>query len=408
MGRIVGLALLLVSSVAFAQNSVAYRLGPGAQMTCSTGVPTHISTRGALWCKSTDSNKLYYTDPSGTSTALGAGGGGSSTLSGAYAAGSSTANSILTLDSTRGPLVLRDNASTIGALLQVQNSGGTTSYLAITGNSTQQIKSAQADGAGNVGTRVDTTTTYASGKIFQLMTNATEKWSWQAAQHNMPANAILSAASAATNTTSTTITTNVAEGASSAGLRINNAQTLASGQLLQLANNGTTLLTVKPSASDGVRLTGGAAYSVLDSTNGAIMGWNSNCFQVGSTVSPCSDLLAPLGTTGQRWNGLYNGGPLSGKYTTQSGTTYTVLAGDFIVGLTNTAARAVTLPAASAYLTGQLLLVKDEAGTAATGNITITRAGTDTIDGGASLVINSNKGKAGFYSDGVSKWFQVF
>jgi hypothetical protein len=358
-----------------------------------------------------DTGGIAYSVFNGTPTAIGSG-GGAGTLSATYAAGVSTASSIMALDATRGAVVVRDNASTIGAVLQVQNSGGSTSYLAITGNSTQQIKSAQADGAGNVGVRVDTTTTYASGKIFQIMTNASEKWSWQTATMNLPANATLSAASAATNTTSVTITTNVAEGASSAGLRINNAQTLSSGQLLQLANNGTALLTVKPSASDGVRFTGGSAYMVVDSTNGAILGWNSNFVQLGSTFSPGSDLLVSLGAAGQRWNGVYSGGALAAKYNTQSGTTYTVLASDHYVGLTNTAARTVTLPAANAFMAGQMLWIKDEACTAATGNVTTNRAGADTIvttaTGATSLVINTNGGKIGLVSDGVSKWFQVF
>lgn len=68
------LAALLIPAVAAAQNDVAARVGPGVQMTCGPNPPTHVSTRGALWCKSTDSNKLYYTDPAGTSgPAAGAG-----------------------------------------------------------------------------------------------------------------------------------------------------------------------------------------------------------------------------------------------------------------------------------------------------------------------------------------------
>ena len=67
----------------------------------------------------------------------------------------------------------------------------------------------------------------------------------------------------------------------------------------------------------------------------------------------------------------------------QTGTAYTVVAGDAgdIIGLTNTAARIITLPAASSFPIGRPVLIKDEAGTAATGNITINRTGSDTIDG---------------------------
>jgi lysophospholipase L1-like esterase len=59
-----------------ADNSTAFRVGPGVQMTCSATAPNKISTRGMLWCKSTDGDKLYYTDPSDVSTAVGSGGGG--------------------------------------------------------------------------------------------------------------------------------------------------------------------------------------------------------------------------------------------------------------------------------------------------------------------------------------------
>lgn len=73
---LVALAALAAPLAAHAQNSIAYRLGPGAQMTCVTGTPSRISTRGVFWCKSTDANKLHYTDPSGTDIALGVGGVG--------------------------------------------------------------------------------------------------------------------------------------------------------------------------------------------------------------------------------------------------------------------------------------------------------------------------------------------
>jgi hypothetical protein len=244
------------------------------------------------------------------------------------------------------------------------------------------------------------------------ITNRYALW-LQGGNLGMAANtAVANSAQAATNTTALTLTTNVADGASSVGLLVNNSTSLVNGQLLQLANAGTTLLTVKPSASDGVRMTGGSAYVVVDSTNGAILGWNSNYVQLGSTFSPGSDLLVSLGAAGQRWNGVYSGGALAAKYNTQSGTTYTVLASDHYVGLTNTAARTVTLPAANAFMAGQMLWIKDEACTAATGNVTTNRAGADTIittaTGATSLVINTNGGKIGLVSDGVSKWFQVF
>jgi len=85
---------------------------------------------------------------------------------------------------------------------------------------------------------------------------------------------------------------------------------------------------------------------------------------------------------------------------------YTLLGGEQLVAVTSTgAARAITLPAASTVPLGMPLTIKDEGGGAATNNITIGRAGSDTIDGATSKVINTNYGFVRLYSDGVSKWF---
>lgn len=93
----------------------------------------------------------------------------------------------------------------------------------------------------------------------------------------------------------------------------------------------------------------------------------------------------------------------------QSGTTYTIVAADFgkIVGLSNTAARTITLVAANSVPAGFIVWFKDEAGTASTGNITINRVGADTIDGATSVVINQDFQVTGLYSDGTSAWFVI-
>lgn len=79
---------------------------------------------------------------------------------------------------------------------------------------------------------------------------------------------------------------------------------------------------------------------------------------------------------------------------------------DDILAITSTgAARAVTLPAASTAPAGQQFTVKDEGGGATANNITITRAGSDVIDGATTYVLDANYEAVTFYSDGVSKWF---
>ena len=93
----------------------------------------------------------------------------------------------------------------------------------------------------------------------------------------------------------------------------------------------------------------------------------------------------------------------------QSGTTYTVQTTDegLIVGLSNVAARTITLPAANTMTPGQIVWIKDEAGTAATANVTINRAGADTIEGATSYVLNVNYSSIGLYSNGTATWFTI-
>jgi hypothetical protein len=85
---------------------------------------------------------------------------------------------------------------------------------------------------------------------------------------------------------------------------------------------------------------------------------------------------------------------------------YTLAGNEDTVAVTSTAAaRTITLPAAASVSEGRMFVVKDESGGAGSNNITIARAGSDTIDGASSLVISTNYGIVRLYSDGVSKWF---
>lgn len=77
-----------------------------------------------------------------------------------------------------------------------------------------------------------------------------------------------------------------------------------------------------------------------------------------------------------------------------------------VVRKASAAATAVTLPTVSgAKDNGRTVVVKDGKGDAGTNNITITDPSAQTIDGGASLVISANYGKATLCYDGAgSKW----
>jgi hypothetical protein len=72
---------------------------------------------------------------------------------------------------------------------------------------------------------------------------------------------------------------------------------------------------------------------------------------------------------------------------------------------TMSASRAVTLPAASAYPTSRELIIADESGTVdGTNTLVVTRAGSDTINGATTSVINTAYGTVRLRSDGTSKW----
>lgn len=101
------------------------------------------------------------------------------------------------------------------------------------------------------------------------------------------------------------------------------------------------------------------------------------------------------------WNVL-----ITGQRSPISDTNYTATQGDSVIAYTSlTAARTVTLPAASAYPTGTRLTIVDESGNCSGAlTIGITRAGADTINGATSLTLNQARAFASIESDGVSKW----
>lgn len=89
-----------------------------------------------------------------------------------------------------------------------------------------------------------------------------------------------------------------------------------------------------------------------------------------------------------------------------SDSNYTVLQSDRLIAYTFlSAARTVTLPSASGFPTGTLLIVVDESGTcSASIAITLAVSGSDRIDGYASAVLRAAYGHIALQSDGTSKW----
>jgi hypothetical protein len=85
---------------------------------------------------------------------------------------------------------------------------------------------------------------------------------------------------------------------------------------------------------------------------------------------------------------------------------YAVLATDRTIAVTAlTAARTLTLPAASAYPAGATLTVVDESGAcSATSTVTIAAAGTDTVNGAASAVLSAPNSYLALESNTANKW----
>jgi hypothetical protein len=80
---------------------------------------------------------------------------------------------------------------------------------------------------------------------------------------------------------------------------------------------------------------------------------------------------------------------------------------DETIAVTDTsAARTITLPSAATAGSGACFTVKDESGGSATNNITVARAGSDTIEGSTSKVISANYGWIRLMSTG-SAWVVV-
>jgi hypothetical protein len=85
---------------------------------------------------------------------------------------------------------------------------------------------------------------------------------------------------------------------------------------------------------------------------------------------------------------------------------YTATTSDYLIGYTLiSAGRTVTLPAANT-MTNKKITIKDESGSAGTYNITVDGSGSETIDGAATKVINTNFGSITMYSNGAN-WFVI-
>lgn len=145
-------------------------------------------------------------------------------------------------------------------------------------------------------------------------------------------------------------------------------------------------------------------YGPGSSTDNALVRWDGatgtllkNSVAILDNAGALSGLTS-LSVTGPT---TMNGAQIYKRTTTA--TDYTVLITDCYIGVTSTAAaRTISLPN-TGVTTGQIFIVKDESGGAATNNITVNvTGGVKTIDGAASQAINGNYDGFNFIYDGTN------
>ena len=104
-------------------------------------------------------------------------------------------------------------------------------------------------------------------------------------------------------------------------------------------------------------------------------------------------------------NTRLRGGVVVGRRTKTS--SYTMAVDDYIIGVgTDTAAVTLTLPDAATFTAGQIFVMKDEDGNAATNNITVTTATAgDKIDGKNSVILDANRASVNIYTDGSANFY---
>ena len=110
------------------------------------------------------------------------------------------------------------------------------------------------------------------------------------------------------------------------------------------------------------------------------------------------------GFLGWVWSSLI--GPLILKTATKAAD-YEALRSDGYIGVTSTAApRTITLPALNSMEDGACMTIKDQSGGAGTNSITIEGYLSETIDGAANKVINTNYGSETLIKMSTG-WFSI-
>jgi hypothetical protein len=77
----------------------------------------------------------------------------------------------------------------------------------------------------------------------------------------------------------------------------------------------------------------------------------------------------------------------------------------YFIGVSASSAITVQMPSAATLLSGQIFVIKDEAGNAEIHNITVKSSGSQTIDGRTTVILESPYAAVNLYSNGSDKFF---
>lgn len=160
----------------------------------------------------------------------------------------------------------------------------------------------------------------------------------------------------------------------------------------------------------------------LDFQNNDAKNLRSTAFQNSVAPLPNSDIRSLYASGGNLFYNNSDGTPIQlttgtsintgalaiNVWTYQSITSNTVIpsnASYIYLGISTTSPRAITLPTANAVTAGRFFVMKDRTGNAATNNITINPAGTNTINNvNTPEVLSYANGTVILVSDGISNW----
>jgi len=184
-----------------------------------------------------------------------------------------------------------------------------------------------------------------------------------------------------------------------AGQTLNGEANLTfNGSALSITGEVTASIGVKANffEGDGSRLTGitGTGAGIFTEVNSS-NAYTTSSVKIGASGTPAANLHVS-GTT------YLSGGVAFRRVAVTAN--YTASTNEFFLGVDTSAARSILLDATQ-FTNGQMIVIKDEIGSASVNNITLTASGSQTIDVDyASVAIESPFGAVNLYSD-TANWF---